>query len=664
MDSLYDKLQLNGPGKQTRFLRILQGGPDDEISTELYVGSLEEEIPDFKAIPYAWESEGITPKTININAVYVRVPDNIHTILQKIRSNFCTASPTDIWIDSICINQKSIPEKNLQVPLMGDIYSKASRVIVWLENTEESADDFHLTNLRLLIKNISMPMGPFINGLSKTMQSKWFQRTWTLQEVSLPSRDPLVMRGNALIDWDYLMRSCHNLKALLMKPILSPSFEVPEELLGLEENLKDLHDIYHQYSTEVAEETRKAYQLGKCPKCGMGDLKQHIFLARGQRATDRRDRVWGLLGLADNEARRSLPVDYERGEIDVFIDVFKYFTGGEAGFQILSRAAGLKCIPNWPTWLVYPDIHQRCETLVRGHYERCRRYKASLGLVARYELIGLNQSLVIYGILVSEVAELMETLKTHYLPRLALSEIDYGSIFNFFAPTCVPDFYNPKILNPAEWEDKVNVYVGGPDSTSPNRYAYLDWHNKHCSEALARVIVGDHISLDQDDTEHLPVSSEFISTILTMGYGLHRTRQKHPRVTDETKSATDGEADKGSDCEPGSDPEVPDYSGLRRDLGFRFKLKRSISRTMTHRLAFKTSGGFIGFGPDDMEPGDKVVLIAGADVPFILRRRGDHFAMVGECYVQGLMHGELFQQYPEFESGKPFQMTLDRFVVY
>jgi hypothetical protein len=37
-----------------------------------------------------------------------------------------------LWIDQICINQNSVAEKSSQVELMGDVYSKAKQVIVWL----------------------------------------------------------------------------------------------------------------------------------------------------------------------------------------------------------------------------------------------------------------------------------------------------------------------------------------------------------------------------------------------------------------------------------------------------------------------------------------------------------------------------------------------------
>jgi hypothetical protein len=36
------------------------------------------------------------------------------------------------WIDAICINQDDIPERNSQVQMMGDIYTNATFVMIWL----------------------------------------------------------------------------------------------------------------------------------------------------------------------------------------------------------------------------------------------------------------------------------------------------------------------------------------------------------------------------------------------------------------------------------------------------------------------------------------------------------------------------------------------------
>ncbi|KAF9636440.1 Heterokaryon incompatibility [Lasiodiplodia theobromae] len=61
------------------------------------------------------------------------------------------------------------------------------------------------------------------------------------------------------------------------------------------------------------------------------------------------------------------------------------------------------------------------------------------------------------------------------------------------------------------------------------------------------------------------------------------------------------------------------------------------------RRFFVTKKGYIGIGPACMQEGDKVCVLSGAIVPFILRSDGAEHKLVGEAYVHGIMHGEAYQ---------------------
>lgn len=41
-------------------------------------------------------------------------------------------SPRVLWFDALCINHGDLDEKKIQVPLMGQVYSKAAAVQIWL----------------------------------------------------------------------------------------------------------------------------------------------------------------------------------------------------------------------------------------------------------------------------------------------------------------------------------------------------------------------------------------------------------------------------------------------------------------------------------------------------------------------------------------------------
>lgn len=57
-----------------------------------------------------------------------------------------------------------------------------------------------------------------------------------------------------------------------------------------------------------------------------------------------------------------------------------------------------------------------------------------------------------------------------------------------------------------------------------------------------------------------------------------------------------------------------------------------------------TKGGRMGLVPGAALEGDHIAVILGADTPFVLRSAGaDFYALVGECYIHGIMNGETLQ---------------------
>ena len=66
----------------------------------------------------------------------------------------------------------------------------------------------------------------------------------------------------------------------------------------------------------------------------------------------------------------------------------------------------------------------------------------------------------------------------------------------------------------------------------------------------------------------------------------------------------------------------------------------SLAYIAPHRKFFTTEKGFIGLGPRSMRRGDSVCILSGGAVPFILRKVQDHYKLIGESYVHGIMEGE------------------------
>jgi hypothetical protein len=65
---------------------------------------------------------------------------------------------------------------------------------------------------------------------------------------------------------------------------------------------------------------------------------------------------------------------------------------------------------------------------------------------------------------------------------------------------------------------------------------------------------------------------------------------------------------------------------------------------MYGRRMFISKNMYIGLGPKDMKTGDCLALLEGGQVPYVLRRKGQMYELVGDCYINGVMQGELYEK--------------------
>jgi hypothetical protein len=65
------------------------------------------------------------------------------------------------------------------------------------------------------------------------------------------------------------------------------------------------------------------------------------------------------------------------------------------------------------------------------------------------------------------------------------------------------------------------------------------------------------------------------------------------------------------------------------------------------RRSFITDLGFIGLAPLASKVGDEICVLFGGSIPFVIRRDGNYCRFVGECYVYGIMNGEVLDKLDE-----------------
>ncbi|KAK8112741.1 hypothetical protein PG984_013267 [Apiospora sp. TS-2023a] len=115
--------------RSTRLITLFPADqPDSDICIELSECVLESTL-EYAALSYTWGDQQPTIE-ITCNGKILRVTENVHMALRRLRSN--NGEQRTLWIDALSINQQDEAEKTAQVSEMGLIYSRAQRVNVWL----------------------------------------------------------------------------------------------------------------------------------------------------------------------------------------------------------------------------------------------------------------------------------------------------------------------------------------------------------------------------------------------------------------------------------------------------------------------------------------------------------------------------------------------------
>lgn len=125
----------------SREIRVFDVAPADETDEFALCGRLRvvdlNDNPKFTALSYVWGTCAIPPHRVSCGSSSLKVTTNCHSALHQLRKSF---NPLTIWVDSICINQEDEEEQATQIPLMGDIYSMAESVYIWLGEGSPDSD--------------------------------------------------------------------------------------------------------------------------------------------------------------------------------------------------------------------------------------------------------------------------------------------------------------------------------------------------------------------------------------------------------------------------------------------------------------------------------------------------------------------------------------------
>lgn len=317
----YRYSSLSGP----RSTRVVVLQPSLKRSDAIQCSFLEISLDDerdskhqYEALSYTWGAPQGT-KPVLCDGQTILVTPNCEEALLHLRRKF---QPRHLWIDAVCIDQQSVTEKNIQVPLMSDIYCRADRTIMWLgADTDPDMTDVlrrasrygsYVNALKSgyrsirgrasnEIRHTSSWTAPILSPteterIFRLLSNPWFTRMWTIQEFLL-SKSSVFRLGDVKCSSDDLLTYYHMGKNLVKRTDL--------------EHFR-MRNILLDFVPSVASE----YFLDF--------INLVINLVVLNNSTDPRDKVYGILAYL----KRNCP-DLELAEVDYakpLSEVFELFT--------------------------------------------------------------------------------------------------------------------------------------------------------------------------------------------------------------------------------------------------------------------------------------------------------------------------------------------------
>ncbi|KAF2967054.1 hypothetical protein GQX73_g6518 [Xylaria multiplex] len=204
----------------------------------------------YDALSYRW-GDIAHPRLIYCNGVPFKVQQSLFQALLEIWSK---EPQLEIWVDAVCIDQNNPVELSDQVKIMGTIYQRARRVIIWLGE----ADEFTDLAWRTLLEASSPTQSTATNDLEVRLaetgdlediwlsihnlgQREWFYRAWTFQELYLAQR-ATVLCSTYEMDWDKFHQALDRLATFLTRGATSTysikAKNTLQNLLGSVEQLR------------------------------------------------------------------------------------------------------------------------------------------------------------------------------------------------------------------------------------------------------------------------------------------------------------------------------------------------------------------------------------------------------------------------------------------
>lgn len=634
---------------------------------------------DYAALSYVWGSP--TPvRTIQINDEPFSVGDNLYQALRQLRRSQRIIQGLRMWIDAICINQDDLAERSREVARMRDIYAHAWQVVIWL-GPEADQSDVALTAMHWLAaeRKRTQPLQGFYTGVDKTVDAwpffvitypyygpwrrnvykalyhlltrAYWHRLWILQEIAMARADAPVLCGRRCIAWSELADASSliaddgdKLGRDIVASAKSNTFEL---------GARTKTNSYELARDRVPEERDTAaermwllllqmrgLQRNQQRQTSQGrssDLLGPLSLGRDAKVTNPKDRVYGILGFEALTLKTPIVPDYNLSLSQIY-QAFSAHLLAEGKLEILrlvsrpsgaiERGWGGRKVPHHP--------------LTRPAMVWLEKVTKTAGSVSPVCPHNLPSWAVCWACPPAPTAQLRASYSAGHIDPAASSALPTIASSTLTTRGVLLDTLTS--LSSCHPLEQDQTYPCNHPPTPPTSSPYGSLQS--IREAFWRTLVADCTR----EGARCPSSYAWLLTpqiweagvgvIYTNGFGLDdffaRNRTLRLGGYALERIVHNGQA-----------RSYTDKKWLHGPTQEQLRVLSWAMNVLAWRRLVGTSAGRIGLSPASAQAGDVVAVLVGCSVPILLRKTGEAWTVVGECYMHGVMYGEVWERVAE-----------------
>ncbi|KAI3325744.1 HET-domain-containing protein [Xylariaceae sp. AK1471] len=648
-DIAYGYTAITAP-RTIRLAHIHPGNENDPVQISLLITALDS-VPNFESVSYCWGNPQDKGQ-VTCDGTTLAITNSLLTGLVYFRYK---DRPRVLWADALCINQADAVEKTGQVLLMPEIYSHATRTLVWLgiadsplhgtippsvaasirqavqllpecefENPADIAAKAHTLihdSQRLHTEGKPNILDHDWTPLAALLARPWFRRKWVVQEVSLANQVILYAGSEVEVPWPDLAKLAWRMEMLGVPRLVSLEKRAQEANKSRCKRTRDLAT-----SEDVAPEGMKSWTLLESVivplHCVTAISMVQIFrhsatLLDGVRnttsfnCTDPRDHVYSLLSLGGSGPSilpdYTVPVGevFRRYAIATLVEGRDLKLLSLAPHRILFSHPAIRRLEGLPSWV--PDLRLMAADVLVSYTVRPQAFYSGGQNKPVLSVSDDHRILSCRGRVVDTVRALSNSMIEMRLadePEILQGVKPEDIIFLEHLKDATPEQRKQRLVR---WlQDCYHIAFG-----HVGEFEAVAVHNPELMMAFSRAMVCEiDFARNRLPTELLAEFPRYFQWAIDYAADKHDENVQHSAIMS-NYSATIDDA-------------IMSFTG-----GLKFCV---------------TDHGRFGQVPVTSQPGDRVCVLVGGEVPFIIRPTGrGTYTLIGECYVTGIMDGEAFE---------------------